>query len=258
MLIHSVIIFFQEVFEAALLTGLLLAIAHQRRLSAAWLWRAVVLGLLGAAVYAGNLARVSEWFDYVGQELVNALLQCGIYTSLLTLLLLDRRPTPAKSSMSHAMTLAIALAMTMEGSEIVIYVSGAIYQSEGLFSLSSGAVLGSAIGASFAALIYYALVRYPGKASALSARILLALGASAMLSQGCQQLVQADWLAGATTVWDSSMLVDEQSLVGHFLYAMIGYEATPNLAQAISYLTGFAACIAAIVYRRPPLQQEAI
>lgn len=254
MLIHSVIIFFQEVFEAALLAGLLMAVGKQHRLPKAWLWRALVLGIACASLYAINIGNISEWFDYVGQELVNALLQCGIFFCILALLFLDQLPekNKLKNWMCHIMMLAITLAMTMEGSEIVIYLSGAIYQSDGLLSLFTGAVLGSAIGASFAALIYYALVRYPGLYATLLTRILLTLGASAMLSQGCQQLVQADWLPGVVTVWDSSALIDEKSLLGHFLYAMFGYEATPNLTQLTSYLCGFAAGILIILYRFLP------
>ncbi|HEY9034933.1 MAG TPA: FTR1 family protein [Pseudomonadales bacterium] len=242
MLIHAVVIFFQEVFEASLLTGLLLTLASQQRLPLRWLWQAFVFGILGAATYAGKLQQVSAWFDYAGQELVNALLQTGIFACLLLLLLFD--PSPGRRPLlSPLMSSALALAIIMEGAEIVIYLQGATHHTEQLLAIGSGAVLGSAIGASFAALIYYALVRYPGREAWLATRLLLCLTAAAMLGQASQQLVQADWLAGGPRVWDSSSLVDEQSLAGHFLYALLGYEATPDVAQLVAWLAGLLATL---------------
>lgn len=255
MLIHAVVIFFQEVFEASLLAGLLLAIASQHRLPMRWLWQAFACGMIGATIYAANLQRVSEWFDYVGQELANALLQTGIFTSLLLLLAIDRRTSAlaGRQLLPRCMTAALALAIMMEGAEIVIYLGSAAHHSQQLFAIGSGAILGSAIGASFAALIYFALVRYPGPVARLVTRLLLCFTAAAMLSQASQLLVQADWLTGGTMVWNSSALIDEQSLAGHFLYALLGYEATPNRAQLAAYLAGFAAAVAAAWLRQPAL-----
>ena len=58
--------------------------------------------------------------------------------------------------------------------------------------------------------------------------VLLLLGVSAQVS--------ADWLAGGALLWDSQHLISEQSEYGHFLNALVGYEATPSSSQMVVYL----------------------
>lgn len=256
MLIQSVIIFFQEVFEAALLTGLLLALSRQLKTGKTWLWQAVVAGLAGAVLYAINLARLSEWLDYRGQELTNAVLLSGIYACLLVLLVLSVKLINERRQcwINRLMAMAVALSMMLEGSEILVYATSFRHQPDNLLTLVTGSLIGSAIGASCAALIYYALVRYPGKLTAGLTRLLLAITSAAVLTQGSQQLVQVDWLPAGPMLWDSSGLVSEDSLAGHLLYALLGYEASPAVSDIASYAAALllvaAGCLLAISRRK--------
>ncbi|MFA5549165.1 MAG: hypothetical protein WDA10_11530, partial [Porticoccaceae bacterium] len=52
-------------------------------------------------------------------------------------------------------------------------------------------------------------------------------------------LIQSDWLPGGAILWDSSALLPEDSLAGQLFYALVGYEASPSLTQAIAYGGGF-------------------
>ncbi|MDH3510677.1 MAG: hypothetical protein OER85_07450, partial [Gammaproteobacteria bacterium] len=83
MLLSSVIIVLREVLEAALIISVLLALANTLSIGPRWTGWGVGFGLLGAVVYAGNTAAVSDWFDGVGQEVVNALIQFAIYCCLM-------------------------------------------------------------------------------------------------------------------------------------------------------------------------------
>ena len=60
-----------------------------------------------------------------------------------------------------------------------------------------------------------------------------------MASQATLLLTQVDWVAYSPVLWDSSIWLPEDSIPGHLLYALVGYEATPSLFQAIAYGIGF-------------------
>ena len=75
MLVNSLIIVLHEVLEAALMISVLMAITRRLELRLRWLATALFLGFAGALAYARLLAPVSNLFDGVGQELVNAALQ---------------------------------------------------------------------------------------------------------------------------------------------------------------------------------------
>ena len=79
MFLDIIIIVLRETLEASVLVAVLLSIAKSQRIGASWLWVALFPGLFGAIVYGAYMGDVSEWFDYTGQELVNASLQILIY-----------------------------------------------------------------------------------------------------------------------------------------------------------------------------------
>jgi high-affinity iron transporter len=58
-----------------------------------------------------------------------------------------------------------------------------------------------------------------------------------MVAQAVEFMIQADYIAATTPVWDSSHLISERSAVGQLLYALVGYEATPAPQQAAAYFS---------------------
>ena len=258
MFLNSVILILQEFLEAALLISVLLVLSKCYNIKPVWVIAGIGIGAIGALLFALNMAEVSEWFDYVGQEVVNALIQL---TLLLTLGLLafqlstrTTRPTTYKDTphFSHdsnsdlknsleimaSMILAVSLAITREGSEIFIYIGGVINQPSHVQPTLAGSGIGAGIGISAGILIYYGLLGLPTRKITQSSLLLLALVGGNMASQATLLLTQADWLPYSKVVWDSSTLLPENSVVGHLLYALIGYEATPSLFQFLSYLCG--------------------
>ena len=258
MFLNSVILILQEILEAALLISVLLVFSKRYNIKPLWIIVGIGVGAIGALFFALSMAEVSEWFDYVGQEVVNALIQL---TLLLTLGLLafqlstrTTRPTTYKDTphFSHdsnsdlknsleimaSMILAVSLAITREGSEIFIYIGGVINQPSHVQPTLAGSGIGAGIGISAGILIYYGLLGLPTRKITQSSLLLLALVGGNMASQATLLLTQADWLPYSKVVWDSSTLLPENSVVGHLLYALIGYEATPSLFQFLSYLCG--------------------
>jgi len=239
MLLSSVVIILREVLEGALLMSVLLALSWHRGLSLRWSWIALLFGFVGAFVYAAEFERVSTWFDYVGQEIVNASFHLAIVLFLTGFALLDKiyEKCYAKTKIIF-MTLAVLLTIVREGSEILLYLSSYLDKSDALLSAVLGGTIGAGIGMSIGALLYYALTYFIPAHARKIAYILMALFSASMLSHAVTMLTQADWLPAQYALWDSSSWLAENSLMGQLLYAIMGYEATPTATQVIAYITG--------------------
>ena len=256
MFLNSVILVLQEILEAALLISVLLVFSKRYGIKPHWLFAAMGMGAIGALLFAINMAEISEWFDYVGQEVVNALIQfsilffLGIFTAFLpknSFLSVENPHTVGGELTQHHqknrwvitwMLLIVSLALTREGSEVFIYIGGVIGHPSHIQPTLTGAGIGAGIGLSAGVLIYYGLLWLPHQRVALGGLVLLSLVVGNMASQATLLLTQADWLPYSRILWDSSKLLPENSILGHLLYALIGYEATPSLFQGISYICG--------------------
>lgn len=239
MLLSSVIIVLREVLEAALLISVLLALSRQQKFTAEWIYIALAVGISGATLYAQNFQQISSWFDYVGQEVVNALLHLSIFISLLLFsILYQLKPATFNHSKKSLISIAVALAIIREGTEIFIYFSGYFQQPDKLASVSIGGILGAGIGISVGALLYNALAYSITQSVQRVAFALVSLFAANMLSQAVLMLIQADWLPAQKALWDTSGWLSESSIIGQLLYAIIGYEAKPTGIQVSAYLGG--------------------
>jgi len=247
MLLNSVILVLQETLEAALLISVLLGISHHYKRRALWPIYAIVAGLGFSLFYATQMARVSEWFEYTGQEVINALLQTTttLFIMICTWILLRYWGTDSRREAAHYSSLfrlfaaiTVLLAITREGSEVLIYLLG-FYQQNAIFHIMTiGSLIGFGIGASVGVLILFGLLSLRGQWRIIATVFVLAIFAGNMLSQATLQLIQADWISSAGTIWDSSGMLPEDSLAGKLMYALVGYEATPSGVQAIAYGTG--------------------
>ena len=244
MLINSVIIVLREVLEAALMVSVLLAVSRILKLDARWLRFALVAGLGGAAIYGHFLDTVSDLFEGVGQELFNALLQFSVLGFLAVAVFLIARQRGQRCErhtlLPIVMALAVAAAITREGAEILIYVSGFWQLSDFLSSVGVGSLAGAAIGCSVGVLFYYLLLAVSPARALLISVVLLGLAASGMSAQAMGLLIQADWISVAGPIWDSSGFIAEDSLTGQLLYALIGYEASPSAVEVATYAASIA------------------
>jgi high-affinity iron transporter len=244
MLLSSVVLILQETLEAALLMSILAALSlHlERRLN--WFSYGLVAGLLLAFTYAANLQAVSESFDYVGQEILNATLQALVAVLVVVLVwcasALAKHPSLRAPGRLFALCAgaAVALSICREGSEILIYLDGFLAQETRTQAVLLGALIGVGIGTSVGLLLFYGLWGLSRRRSLVLTICLLALFAGNMLSQASVELAQADLLAGGGLVWDTSGWLPEQSIPGHLLYALVGYEATPSFSQVLCYAIG--------------------
>ena len=241
MLLNSVIIVLREVLEAALLLSVLLASERFLHCNRRWVLPALLLGLAGAVTYGHFLDSISGLFDGVGQEICNALLQIATF-ALIALLAFQipqqLKSAPRRTSNRIALLMAamVAMALTREGSEIYIYVSGFWNVSDFFSAVALGSIVGGCIGFSIGVLIYYLLLARPLRQEPAISISLLALIGAGLASQAARLLIQADWVSTAGPVWDSSSILSEQSLLGQLAYALVGYEASPAAFEVVVYL----------------------
>jgi len=262
MFLDAVILILQEVLEAALLLSVLLVVnqmidqhlAGSHRLDMRWYGAALLAGTAGAALLAWAMPSVSQWFNYVGPELVNGFMQLCIVVSLYVhcLLLQSNSRVQSRRDLYAGLTLLVVIAfgVAREGSEILLYLNGIQGTPVAFTPVLLGAVVATGIGISAGILLYYALVVFSSLSALRIGMALLVLFAGNMAAQVVQLLTQADWLPYSPALWDSSGLVSENSVMGQLLYALMGYEATPSAVQVTGYLAAMLVIMSTPLFRQ--------
>ncbi len=262
MFLDAVILVLQEVLEAALLLSVLLVVnqlldqhfTSSHRVAMRWYGAALLTGTAGAALMAWAMPALSQWFDYVGPEIVNAFMQLLIvvclyvHCLLLQSTLLQRRRRDLYAGLT--LLVVIAFGVAREGSEILLYIDGIMGTPASLMPVLLGTGVATGIGVSAGVLLYYALVALPSLVALRTGMVLLVLFAGNMAAQVILLLTQANWLPYSPVVWDSSGLLTEFSVSGQLLYALVGYEATPSLAQVGGYIAAMLLIISTPLFRR--------
>jgi high-affinity iron transporter len=250
MLLNAVVLVLREVIEAALLISLFLAFSQVHSQSKKTILLGLIAGAIFAIIYAANIRSISQWFDGAGQEIINAVICLLIYLSLLNFAVtaLSNYSKKQTQRLSITMMLAVSLASTQEGTEIILYIHGFSSTAELFRPVLLGALIGAGIGLSAGIFIYYILVNTSRKNGLRIGFTMLLLIAGSMVLQIAQLLAQIDWIPSQYPLWNSSAWISEHSLTGQLLYAVIGYEATPTLTQVISYLICLSLIIAFSYY----------
>ncbi len=240
MILSSVIIVLGEVLEAAILASIFLALTYHFRQSKRWLLSSLTAGVCFAALYAFSFDHISLWFDGFGQEIINAFFLTALFLCLAlfnVLIFSAVRHAALRKPLRWMMALSVCLAITREGSEIYLYLSGYYFSEAGITPVLTGSILGFGIGISVGTLIYYLLVNVSPRFTLNIGFGLILFSAAGMLSQTVRLLIQIDWLPSQDVLWDSSWLISESSVTGRLLYSLIGYEATPTSLEAGFYFS---------------------
>lgn len=238
----ALIIILQEVVEAMLIISLLMAATRNVGISRRWVVAGILLGFAGAGFYAHFFDTITDAFEGVGQEIANAMTLFGICLCLAMFnfflvgkLRSDSRLIPVWIGIA-ALCGSIGLAITREGAEIYIYFSGYLLSPEPLQPILIGGALGTGIGLSFGALVYYSVSTLTRRQCLIVSSIILVPVSAGMVLQGVTYLMQADIMPSQLPLWDSSFLMPESSVIGELLFALFSYEATPTPLHVGLYL----------------------
>jgi high-affinity iron transporter len=207
--------------------------------------------VLGAGIVAMFAGVISDAFQGSGQELFNA----GVLAIAVVMLMWHnawmarhgreiademRRVGTAVSEGTKPLTalaVVIGLAVLREGSEVVLFLYGIMAQGTSGSALLAGGVLGIAAGAAFTALTYFGLLAIPNRHIFSVTSWLIALLAAGMAAQSVQFLNNAGLVVSLDqTVWDTSWLLSEGSLLGRLLHILIGYTERPTEMQLLVYV----------------------
>jgi len=249
-MLGALLIVFREVLEAGLIVGIVMAATRGVPQRGRWVTIGIAAGVLGAGVVAMFAGAISDAFQGSGQELFNA----GVLGIAVVMLMWHnawmarhgreiadeiRRVGAAVSEGSKPLTalaIVIGLAVLREGSEVVLFLYGIMAQGTSGSALLVGGILGIAAGAAFTALTYFGLLAIPSRHIFSVTTWLIALLAAGMAAQSVQFLNNAGLVVALDqTVWDTSWLLSEGSIVGKLLHILIGYTERPTEMQLLVY-----------------------
>ena len=250
-MLAALIIVFREVFEAGLIIGIVLAVTNSVHHRNRWIVGGMFCGALAASVVAAFAGVLSQWAAGMGQELFNAAI-LSVAVVMLTWhnvwmaqhgreLAGSIRATGlavAEGSKSLiALAIVVGVAVLREGSEVALFLYGVVTtDSSSSGNVAVGGLIGLTLGAAVSLLTYKGLLRIPAKPLFKITTGLIALLAAGMAAQAVSFLQRANWLTALDiTMWDSSWLVADRSLLGRTLHTLIGYTDQPTLMQLSVY-----------------------
>ncbi len=251
-MLATLVIVFREVIEAGLIVGIVLAATTGVPQRSRWIAYGIGSGVAGACLVAAFAGELADAVAGAGQELFNA------SVLLLAVAMLAwhnvwmashgraiaqemRRVGAAVAAGERplfALSIVVGVAVLREGSEIVLFLYG-IAASGGASALAmmTGGALGLAGGIVLSALMYFGLLAVPARRLFAVTSWLITLLAAGLAAQAVAFLQQAGYFdAFAATVWNTSWLLADQSLIGRLMHTLIGYTDQPTGAQLIVYL----------------------
>lgn len=270
-MLAALIIVFREVFEAGLIIGIVMAATRGIPGRGAWITAGVGAGVLGSCIVAAFAGALSQAFAGSGQELFNA----GVLLVAVVMLTWHNvwmarhgrelaaqfqaagEAVAAGAKSMAALAIVVCLAVLREGFEVVMFLYG-VLATEGTTGLSVllGGLGGLAVGALVCFATYRGLINIPQRYLFGVTGVMIAFLAAGMAAQAIVFLEQANLVAVLDgTVWDTSWLLSETSIVGRVLHTLIGYTERPTELQLAVYLAVLAVMFSLMKLLAPSQRQ---
>ena len=273
-MLGALIIVFREVLEAGLIVGIVMAATRGVEGRGRWISIGIGAGVVGAAIVAAFAGVISQAFQGSGQELFNA----GILAIAVVMLMwhnawMARHGREIAAEMRSigtavsegakpltALAVVIGVAVLREGSEVVLFLYGIMAQGTSGSALLVGGLLGILAGAAFTALTYFGLLAIPQRYIFSVTSWLIALLAAGMAAQSVQFLNNAGFAEVlGNTVWDTSWILSDGSILGKLMHTLIGYTERPTELQLTVYVgTLFAMGLLMRIARYRPQERVAV
>jgi high-affinity iron transporter len=268
----SLLIVFREVFEAGLIIGIVMAVTSSVPGRGRWVAGGVAAGVLGACVVALFTGGLSELFGGSGQELFNAsilsfaVLMLGWHNvwmarhgrEMAAEMRAAGQAVVTGSKSLAALAVVVMIAVLREGSEVVLFLYGvAAAQGGADLSMAAGGAVGLVLGALVCLLTYLGLITIPTRYLFAVTSTLIALLAAGMAAQAIAFLQQANILTVFDeTVWNTSWILSDSSLLGRALHTLVGYVDQPTAMQLIAYAATLAVILVLMrLFAVPPAQR---
>jgi len=122
-------------------------------------------------------------------------------------------------------------------SEIALFLYGLVIAGDSsALGLVAGGLIGLLLGCGVTALTFLGLVKIPGRYLFGVTTFLITFLAAGLAAQ-CVVFLQQAGIATALedTVWDTSAILSDRSLIGRMLHTLIGYTDQPSGMQLLVY-----------------------
>jgi high-affinity iron transporter len=250
-MLATLLLVFREVLEAALIVSIAAAATRGVAGRARWITAGLIMGLVGALLVAAFAGVIADGMSGMGQEWFNAMVllaaACMIGWHVIWMARHGRELAEQMQTMGAQVTsgqrpltalmIVVALAVLREGSEVVLFGYGLLAGGSSSTALFVGGMLGLAAGIVVGFAMYFGLLKIPMRHFFNATNGLLVLLAAGLVASAAGYLVQADALPVlAETLWDSSWLLSDSSVLGQTLHILMGYTAQPSGIQMLVYL----------------------
>lgn len=250
-MLATAIIVFREVLEAALVISIVLAAARGVAGRGRSVSLGVLLGIAGACVVAAFAGTIASAIEGRGQELFNAailLLAVGMLgwhnvwmsqhgKQLASEMSAAGRDVASGVKPLSMLVIVVMIAVLREGSETVLFTYGIYASGAGADAMLAGGALGVAGGVLAGGLLYGGLLRVPVRHLFTVTGWMILLLAAGMAAEAAGFLTQAGILPMLTSsVWNTSWLLTEHSMLGRLLHILIGYSQRPSGMQLLFYV----------------------
>ncbi len=248
------VIIFREVFEIALVVGILLVATKGMVGRRRWVSSGIALGALGSVALAFFTKTLSEGFGGTAQEVFNAVVLFAasllIGWTVVWMRVYGRcmsqqmqqvgKAIACNEKPLHTLAIVAGLSTLREGSEAVLFTFGVLASGQKPTEVITGGVAGLLIGAAVGAVLYLGLIKIPPRRLFSVTSFLLVFLAAGMVSQGLQLLSSVGYVPELIpALWDSSSFLPESGIVGRTLHVLLGYAEKPSGIQAVGYLLTF-------------------
>jgi high-affinity iron transporter len=245
------IIVFREVIEAGLIVGIVLAVTTGIVRRGRWIAAGIAAGVAGATLVAIFADALSSALAGIGQEVFNAsILALAVVMLSWHNIWMARHgrelaahtkeigeAVAAGSRSLAALAVVVGVAVLREGSEIVLFLySLTLSGGASKWELLAGGVVGLLLGCAVSALTFFGLVKIPARYLFGVTTTLITFLAAGLAAQSVVFLQQGGLVTALDrTVWDTSYILRDSSLIGRVLHTLVGYTDQPSGMQAVVY-----------------------
>jgi len=262
-MIESFVIALREGIEAALIIGIILG--YLKKVGAETLakpiYYGVGLGVLASIGVAGLFLLLRVEFAGRYEQLFEGITMLVAAVILTTMILWMRNNSKTYSEdlrekvetaltkrQSYGFASLAFVSIWREGIETVLFLGSASFTSSGIQLL-----IGGGLGLGLAVLIGVAIMKYSVRLDLRTffnvTGILLILFAAGLVGRSILEFQEAGVIAPMIEhVYDINWLIDGQSTAGKLLTALLGYDASPSLAEMFGYI-GYWVLISFWMYR---------
>ena len=258
-MLSSFVLAMREGLEAALIIGIVLGVLKKtgkQELNRP-VWIGVVVAIFTSVLVALTLNWIGAEFEGKGEQLFEGatmFLAAGILTwmifwmrkqasTLETKLEIKVNKASIENGKGPMFFLAF-LAVVREGIELALFLLAARITSN-----PAQTILGAISGLASAAILGWVIFTTSKKISLQrffqASNLLLAFFAAGLVGIGIHEFIELGWIpAGVNPLWDLSGFIQNNSILGQLLRALIGYESNPSMSQVIAYSLYFVVLIA--------------